>query len=189
MDKLVSAGMEFLSNQSQNTGHGGGQSYTSGEDGPENVGQKASNLAGSSGDPSFFSSIVANIGQRKEQLANEDIDEDEAERNHAEAYHQDKHGDDNSLAAAAAMQAFKKFTGGGGDSEQGQGGGQGDFLAMAMSEASKLFDSKDADGKLLGGASKDSTVQKAGEMAMKLYFKNQAKQQGGVMGMAAQFMG
>ncbi|PFH59919.1 hypothetical protein XA68_11688 [Ophiocordyceps unilateralis] len=86
------------------------------------------------------------------------------------------------------MQAFKRFK----DGQQGGGDGakdsQSSMVSMALSEASKLFDDKSARGKVPAGADKQSVLQKAGEMAMKLYFKNQAQKQGGVMGIASQFM-
>lgn len=136
----------------------------------------------------MFSQIMGAVGQRKDELAKEDIDEDEAQRKHEQVYNDDAKHDENSLAAAAAMQAFKKFQngqGGGGDSAKDS---QSSMVSMALSEASKLFDDKSASGKVPAGADKQSVLQKAGEMAMKLYFKNQAQKQGGVMGMASQFL-
>ncbi|EQK98371.1 beta-flanking protein [Ophiocordyceps sinensis CO18] len=197
MDKLINAGKEFLESQKQNQSSNqgqGGQSNSSGgykshdgrddDDGLRNADHEASRLAGSSGSTDLFSKVVGALGQRKGQIAEEDIDEEGI------------------LGAAAAMQALKMFgQGGGGDSSSGNNnnsnnnnnnkgsqGGQGAFLAMAMAEASKLFDDKAAKGKVPEGASKESTIQKAGEMAMKMYFKKQAKQQGGLMGMASQFI-
>lgn len=103
------------------------------------------------------------------------------------------------------MQALKLFNQGQGSGNQGQGA----FLALAMSEASKvrtipyalhrtpntdtygggqLFDNKAAAGKVTDGASKESTIQKAGEMAMKMYLKSQGEQQGGLMAMASKFL-
>jgi hypothetical protein len=38
------------------------------------------------------------------------------------------------------------------------------------------------------GASKESTIQKAGEVAMKMYFKSQGQQQGGLLSMASKFL-
>ncbi|PNY28013.1 Uncharacterized protein TCAP_02062 [Tolypocladium capitatum] len=227
MDKLFSAGKDFLESQSQNyQGQGQGQSNPSRGDGaffcsrppglqasaglmlteiftggyggnyPASGGfqhddadlrmahQQASQLAGSSGSSAMFSQIIGAIGQRKGQIANEDIDQEDAVRKHTETYQNDSHGDDNSLGIAAAMQALNKVN-------QGHGGGnqsQGAFLGLAMSEASKLFDQKSAQGKVMDGASKESTIQKAGEMAMKMYFKSQGEQQGGLMGMASKFL-
>ncbi|RBQ71755.1 hypothetical protein VDGD_06867 [Verticillium dahliae] len=57
-----------------------------------------------------------------------------------------------------------------------------------MAEASKLFDDKAGRGEVEQGTSKQSVVQQAGEVAMKLYFKNQAEQQGGLVGMASKFL-
>lgn len=61
-------------------------------------------------------------------------------RKHAQAYRDGSHGDEDSLGAAAAMQALKTLAqnnGGGGGGSSGMGG-QGAFLAVAMSEASKV---------------------------------------------------
>jgi hypothetical protein len=58
----------------------------------------------------------------------------DAVRRHQETYQQNSGNlSSNSLGSAAAMQALKKFT-------QGEGGNQsqGDFLGMAMAEASKV---------------------------------------------------
>lgn len=106
------------------------------------------------------------------------------------------------------MQALKLFNQG-----QGKGTGQGAFLSLAMGEASKvrllgkyvlttvcsifeantlpisqLFDTKAAQGQVGSGADKQNVIQKAGEVAMKMYFKSQAEQQGGLAAMASKFM-
>ncbi|UNI23405.1 hypothetical protein JDV02_009225 [Purpureocillium takamizusanense] len=208
MDKLFSAGKDFLEtqmqnqNQNQNQGQAGQHSQQQQSSGHQSQGgrrfddddddelktaqHEAASRAGSSGSSELFSQVLSAIGQRKGQLANEDIDEEDAARKHEEHYgNGPSRGDEKSLGTAAAYNAFKMFQQG------GQGGGkqsQGAFLGMAMSEASKLFDQKNANGQVADGASKESTIQKAGEMAMKLYFKNQGQQQGGLLGMASKFI-
>lgn len=57
-----------------------------------------------------------------------------------------------------------------------------------MSEASKLFDDKASKDKVSSGTSKDAVVQKATEVAMKMYLKSQGEQQGGLVGLASKFM-
>lgn len=52
----------------------------------------------------------------------------------------------------------------------------------------QLFDDKAAKGKVSSDASKESVVQQAGEVALKMYLKNQGEQQGGLLGMASKFM-
>ena len=52
----------------------------------------------------------------------------------------------------------------------------------------QLFDSASANGQVKGSATKESAIQEAGKMAMQMYFKSQAQQQGGLMGMASKFM-
>lgn len=90
------------------------------------------------------------------------------------------------MGNAAAMQAMKMFMGGGGSS--GGGSTQSEFIGLAMSEASKLFEQQSSAGKVSSGASKESAVQQAGEMALKMYMKSQAQSSGGLMGLASKFL-
>ncbi|OAQ79335.1 beta-flanking protein [Purpureocillium lilacinum] len=207
MDKIFSAGKDFLESQMQNQGqgqhnqqqqqqnlppgdksHGGnypaGGGFAHDDDELKTAQHEAANRAGSSGSSELFSSVLSAIGQRKGQIANEDIDEEDAVRKHKEQYQNDSRGDENSVGIAAAMQALKMFNQNQDTGKQSQGA----FLGLAMSEASKLFDQKASSGQLADGASKESTIQKAGEMAMKMYFKSQGQQQGGLMAMASKFI-
>ncbi|KAG5991189.1 hypothetical protein E4U54_003928 [Claviceps lovelessii] len=111
----------------------------------------------------------------------------DAIKQHQHAYQNDGKGDSNTLGTAAAMQALKMFTQS--NNSASSVSGQGALLGMAMTEASKLFDDKAAQGKVQGGASKENVVQQAVETAMKMYFKSQASSQGGLAGMAAKFLG
>lgn len=53
----------------------------------------------------------------------------------------------------------------------------------------QLFDQRQSQGKVADGTSKESAIQQAGEMALKMYFKSQGQQQaGGFMGLASKFM-
>ncbi|ODA81052.1 hypothetical protein RJ55_04014 [Drechmeria coniospora] len=183
MDKLFNAGKEFLESQNQRQDQRGDN-----DEEFRNAHDEASRLAGSSGNSAMFSQIMGAIGQKKGQIANEDLDEEDAISKYKHAYQNDGRGDETTLGVAAAMQALKKFNQGEGSGSSGASQSLGSFVAIAMSEASKLFDSKAADGKIADGASKESTVQKAGEMAMKMYFKSQGQQQGGLMGLASKFM-
>ncbi|KAG5928239.1 hypothetical protein E4U42_001072 [Claviceps africana] len=105
----------------------------------------------------------------------------DAIKQHQHAYHNDGKGDSNTLGTAAAMQALKMFTQSDG---AGSVSGQGAFLGMAMTEASKLFDDKAARGKLQGGARKENVVRQAVETAVKMYLSR-----GGLAGMAVKFLG
>jgi hypothetical protein len=94
------------------------------------------------------------------------------------------------MGSAAAMQALKLFNSGG---SQGGSTSQSAFIALAMGEASKLFDSQASKGKVEDGASKESAVMQAGEMALKMYMKSQgtggsSSGLSGLMGMASKFM-
>ncbi|KAI1868402.1 uncharacterized protein JN550_006318, partial [Neoarthrinium moseri] len=101
-----------------------------------------------------------------------------------------KEADDRSMGSAAAMQALKMFSGGG--SGTSQSNSQSAFIGLAMAEASKLFDQKAAQGQVSSGASKESAVMQAGEMALKFYLKSQgggqASSSSGLMGLASKFM-
>jgi hypothetical protein len=67
------------------------------------------------------------------------------------------------------MQALKMFSGGGGgqggQGSQGGGNSQSQFMGMAMSQASKLFDQQSANGNVQSGANKQSAIESAAKMA------------------------
>ncbi|UKZ49012.1 hypothetical protein TrVGV298_003250 [Trichoderma virens] len=200
MDSIFNAGKEYLGQQLQeqlsgshgqgsqlppgNKAYGGnypaGGDFHHDDDDLRTAHQQASQYAGSSGSSDIFSNVINSLGQKKSNLANSDIDEQDAIRKHKETYEQDADNlDSHSLGSAAALQALKKFT-------QGETGGnqsQGAFLGLALSEASKLFDNKAADGKVASDASKESAIQQAGEMALKMYLKSQGGNQGGSSGL------
>ncbi|KAI0474764.1 hypothetical protein F4859DRAFT_521813 [Xylaria cf. heliscus] len=189
----------FISAAGGNATHGG--AYPAGgpradDDDWKDAAQHASRHAGDSGDTDLFSTLLGALGQKKQRLADEDIDEDEAVRTHKKYFQgedDDKDADDRSMGSAAAMQALKMFTGG----ESGNSGktsGQGAFVALAMAEASKLFDKKASQGKVSSDSSKESAVMQAGEMALKMYMKSQGGQHSsssgasGLLGLASKFM-
>jgi len=211
MDKLINAGKDFLeekvkgdnkdNNNNRQDYHAGGNqshggSYPAGggfsrdDDDDENdlreAREEAERRAGSSGSSDLFSTIAGAIGQKKSSLQNEDLDEDYAVKKHKQNYKDDDDddADEKSLGAAAAIQALKMFNQG----ETGEKQSKGAFLGLAMSEASKLFDDKASKGKVGSNTSKENVIQSAGEMAMKMYFKSQGQQQGGLMGLASKFM-
>jgi len=123
------------------------------------------------------------------------IDEQQVQNAHAEAYENGNASslDAGSLGSAAAMQVLKNFTSGGG-SGGGGGNGQTQLISMAMSEASKLFDSQGS-----AGGSKQDAINGAVMTVMKMAV--QSKMGGGsttggsnsgglgsLMGLASQFM-
>lgn len=75
------------------------------------------------------------------------------------------------MGNAAALQALKMFTGG--SSSSSSGSSQSEFIGLAMSEASKLFEQQSSQGRVSSGSSKESAVQQAGELALKMYMKSQ----------------
>ncbi len=89
------------------------------------------------------------------------------------------------MGAAAAMQALKMFSGGGGGSQS-----KSEFMGLAMSEASKLFDSQSAQGKVSPGSSKEGAVGEAAQMALNMYLKSQGGGGGasGLFGLASKFL-
>ncbi|KAI1167131.1 hypothetical protein F5B18DRAFT_525550 [Nemania serpens] len=197
MDKLQG----FLS-AAGNATHGG--AYPAGgpradDDDWSEAAQHASNHAGDSGNADLFSNLLGALGQKKNRLADEDIDEDEAVRTHKKYFRDDddddNDADDRSMGSAAAMQALKMFTSG----ESGntaKTSGQGAFVGLAMAEASKLFDKKASQGKVSSGSSKESAVMQAGETAFKMYLKSQGNNQSsssssgasGLLGLASKFL-
>ncbi|KAI1502964.1 hypothetical protein F5X99DRAFT_377142 [Biscogniauxia marginata] len=128
------------------------------------------------GDRDLFSTLAGALGQKKQALASEDVDEDDAVKQHKRYFDkEDDDGDDaddRSMGSAAAMQALKLFSGGQSGSSP-ENNSQSAFIGLAMAEASKLFDQKASQGKVSGESSKESAVLKAGEMALKMYLKSQ----------------
>ena len=93
------------------------------------------------------------------------------------------------------MQALKLFSSGNQEGSGKSSQSQSQFIALAMAEASKLFDQQASQGKVAEGSSKNSAVMQAGEMALKMYLKSQAAGgsssgggAGGLMGFASKFM-
>ncbi|OCK87590.1 uncharacterized protein K441DRAFT_490334, partial [Cenococcum geophilum 1.58] len=160
--------------------------------------QHASHHAGDSGDSSLFSNALGMLSGKKQHLQNEDIDEDDAVRQHQQMYGGGGSGQQassNNMGAAAAMQALKMFTGGqGGGQGGGGGGGQSQFIGMAMAQASKLFDQQSAQGNTHPSATKQDAVSSAAQMALKMYMKSEMGGGGGgggmgsLMGFASKFM-
>ncbi|KAK7223632.1 hypothetical protein V2G26_011635 [Clonostachys chloroleuca] len=190
MDKLFSVGKEFLEDQNQDkqgsNSQGGGFFDRDDDDDFRTAKQEASQRAGSSGNSELFHSIISSIGQKQGKLADEDIDEQDAINKYKKSYVDKDEDEENekSLGTAAAMHALKLFNNG----ETGDKQGKGAFLGLALSEASKLFEDKASAGKVTSGTSKESVVQQAGEVAMKMYLKSQGQQQGGILGFASKFM-
>ncbi|PNP66778.1 hypothetical protein FNYG_13508 [Fusarium nygamai] len=170
----------------QSQGGGGFSSFLGGNVDFDNAKEEAHQKAGSSGDKDLFGSILGSLGQKQNKLADEDLDEEDAIKQHKNTYNDDdSQQDSKSLGTAAAMQALKMFTQGQGQSSTGANS-QTAFLGLALAEASKLFDNKAASGKVSEGTSKESVIQQAGEVAFKMYLKNQAGasgQQGGASGL------
>jgi len=90
----------------------------------------------------MFNNALGYLNQNQSQHT-QPIDEQQVQNAHAEAYEKGNASslDANSLGSAAAMQVLKSFTSGGGSSG-GNGNTQTQLISMAMSEASKLFDSQ-----------------------------------------------
>ncbi|KAF9870259.1 hypothetical protein CkaCkLH20_12345 [Colletotrichum karsti] len=198
MDKLINKASEYLNKDDDKPqqGHGHeahGGNYPAGfadddDDDYRQAAHQASRRAGSSGDSDLFSTVLGALTQKKNQLQDEDIDEDHAVNKHKKFFgddEDDEKADDKGLGAAAAMQALKMFSSG---DTGGQKQSQGGFMGLAMAEASRLFDQRQSQGKVADGTSKESAIQQAGEMALKMYMKSQGQQQGGFMGLASKFL-
>ncbi|XXH05523.1 white collar 2 type of transcription factor [Hypoxylon texense] len=155
--------------------------------------EHASRHAGSSGDTDLFSNLLGALTQKKQSLAEEDVDEEDAVKQHRRFFEKDDddEADDKSMGSAAAMQALKMFTGGQSGNTH-ETSSQSAFVGLAMAEASKLFDQKASQGKVSSDSSKDSAVMKAGEMALKMYMKSQGGSSGSssssLLGLASKFL-
>jgi hypothetical protein len=130
--------------------------------------QMASQHAGDSGDTDMFQNALSKAQNQPQDEGG--IDEEHLVQAHKTFFGDggDKPADSNNMGAAAAMQALKQFTGGQNAGEVQQEGGQSTFVAMAMSQAAKLFDQQSAQGNT-GGASKQDAITSAAMMAFKMY--------------------
>ncbi|KAI1451957.1 hypothetical protein F4805DRAFT_449239 [Annulohypoxylon moriforme] len=160
--------------------------------------EHASRHAGSSGSSDLFSSLLGSLTQKKHSLASEEVDEDDAVKQHKRFFGRDDdededEADDRSMGSAAAIQALKMFSGGQSGSSH-ESNSQSAFVGLAMAEASKLFDQKASQGKVSSDSSKESAVMKAGEMALKMYLKSNggggssSSGSSGLLGLASKFL-
>ncbi|ORZ00672.1 hypothetical protein BCR43DRAFT_468910 [Syncephalastrum racemosum] len=133
----------------------------------------------------LFSSVLSNLLDRDDDDAphKKQVDENEANeaaQAHDRVYNQNAGGETNSrdMGTAAAMQAFKMFSGGGG------GGSSNELVGMAMGEAMKLFKSQGG-----GNVNQGEMLQQAAGMAMKLFMTQKAGGGGGSSGGLGAIMG
>ena len=107
--------------------------------------QNATQTSGGSGDFSLFDTALGFLNQNQSQHT-QPINEQQVQNAHTEAYEKGKASslDAGSLGAAAAMQVLKSFTSGGASTPGAPAGGnsQTKLIALAMSEASKLFETQ-----------------------------------------------
>jgi len=146
--------------------------------------------AGDSGDSNMFSSVISHLGQNKQNIGNQQIDEQGAVQSHQQFFGGggvSQPASSGSMGSASAMQALKMFTGGGSGGSSG-GNSQNAFVGMAMGQASKLFDQQSSQGNVASGSNKESAIQQAGEMALKMYMQSQGGGASGLMGMASKFL-
>ncbi|CAE6412748.1 unnamed protein product [Rhizoctonia solani] len=134
---------EYGHNQPSGGGYGGAQ-YGPSIDQQMAV-QNATQHSGGTGDSSMFSTALGFISQNQAQHA-EPINEQHVQNAHAEAYDKGKASslDAGSLGAAAAMQVLKSFTSSSGSPGTSGGDSRSQLIGMAMSEASKLFESQES---------------------------------------------
>ncbi|KAJ9210641.1 hypothetical protein DTO166G4_7784 [Paecilomyces variotii] len=119
---------------------------------------------------SFFSQAASFLSQNKDRFSsNTDIDEEQAVKAHKSLYggsgDSDQQHSSQSVGAGAAIEALKKFT-------QGSSGGGDDksqLIGLAMAQASKLWDQQGGNA----SGDKQSAINSAAEMALKMYLKNQ----------------
>jgi len=146
----------------------------------------------------MFSNVLGHLGQNKQSIGNQQINEQGAVQSHQQFFGgggggggsgSTQQASSSAMGSAAAMQALKMSTGGqSGDSSGGNS--QNAFIGMAMGQASKLFDQQSSQGSVAPGASKESAIQQAGEMALKMYMQSQGGSGGssGLMGLASKFL-
>lgn len=133
----------------------------------------------------------------KDKAKNEDLDEEDAMKQHQNFYGGgggNHEASSNNVGAAAAMQAAKMFNSG---SNEQAAGGQNKLIGMAMAQAAQLFDEQSSQGKTSPGATKQDAIAQAAQMALKFYMKSEAGGAssggssggiGGLLNIASKFM-
>ena len=182
----------------QGGGYGGGGFNNPNDEDLQGAAHHAQQHAGSSGDSNIFSSVLGNLMGNKQNIQQGHLDEQGMPSSTLRFAYANAHRCCSVSPAvlwwwrqfATAMQALKMFSGGQSGNSQ-SGNSQNAFVGMAMAEASKLFDSQASQGNVASGASKESAIQQAGEMALKMYMKSQGGGGGGasgLLGLASKFM-
>ncbi|KAG9247646.1 hypothetical protein BJ878DRAFT_491481 [Calycina marina] len=172
-----------------NGSYGGGGGYGNEED-LSGAQSQAEQHSGSSGDSSIFSSVLGALQGNKHSIAQQPINEEHAVQSHQQFFGgggSSQQASSGSMGSAAAMQALKMFTGGSSGSSQSENG-QNAFVGMAMAQASKLFEQQSSQGNVASGSSKESAVQQAGEMALKMYMKSSGGGSSGLLGLVSKFL-
>jgi len=155
---------------------GGGRPYGSGQVNPDLDDEHVVNTAQShgSGNSELFSQglsfVKSQMGNGNISAQNHEIDEQGVQNAHTEAYQNGNAGSlpASSVGAAAALQAIKNFTSGGGSASSGGGDMKSKLMGMAMAEASKLYESQGA-----GSGGKQEVINSAAETVMKFVMKSQ----------------
>ena len=189
-------GQNYGDNQSSGGGYGASGGAHGGYDQDEAINQ--AKIHGNEEDGGLFSHAMSFLNKKKDD-DDDDIDEQQMVGAHQQVYGDQSTSrphDTNALGAGAAMQALKMFTGGGagagGMGSHGGGNSQSQFIGLAMAQAGKLFDQQQGQGNVASGADKQSAVNTAAKMALKLYMKSEGQGggggPGGLMGLAGKFM-
>ena len=192
----------------EGSGYGGGSVGNYGEDHTDTINHALKHSGGE--DSGVFASAMGFLGQNKHNIHNEGMDEQMMMGAHQQLYGgagSNRPPDSDTLGAGAAMQALKMFSGGGagqqGMGSQGGGNSQNQFVGtvplspyvahfgmiltmgkgMAMANASKLFDQQQSQGNVASGVDKNSAVQSAAKMALKMYMSSGQGGGGGAGGL------
>ncbi|KAF7712860.1 Uncharacterized protein PECH_001986 [Penicillium ucsense] len=164
----------------------GGQSQGHNNNYDDEFSSAASHAEQDSGqDRSFFSSALSFLNDRKSQLSDPsriEVDENHAVQAHNAMYNDNddsgRRHDSSTVGAGAAMQALKMFTSGGNNDG---GMDKNKLIGMAMAQAGQLWDKKSDSGAQMEG-DKQSAINNAAEMALKMYMKSQGGGIGGTGG-------
>ncbi|KAK5657037.1 hypothetical protein OQA88_3563 [Cercophora sp. LCS_1] len=136
---------------------------------PDNLSSAADHASTTSSDPaSFFAPLIGQLLSHVPTAT--PIDEASAIAHHKSYFDgpTPSEATNTGIGAAAAMQALKAFISTDGEQSQSR------LVGLAMAQAAKLFDDAMRDRKA-GGAEKEGSVLKAGEMVLRMYENAQRK--------------
>ncbi|EFW17891.1 conserved hypothetical protein [Coccidioides posadasii str. Silveira] len=142
--------------------------------------QQQSQYQGGSGGYNYDPAFSNAVKQAKYHNSGREDDDEMTRQQQQQQQQAERKHDADFLGNGAALQALKMFTSGEGQQSQSGGHDQNKLIGLAMAQAGKLWDQQNQQGNV--ATDKQSVINSAAKMALKMYLKNQAGGGGGALG-------